>query len=613
MSSRFTDSSRAPAAYAGFGVALALSFAWCGVARAQTTTKTFIDYFQPTPIACPLTTTAWGCTATGSTPPNCVAGMGVVPRDTCNGIESPTNPPGYYYWDGTVILAPDGTYHLFADRWAGSTGFNPGWQGSDPIHAVGGKNALGPYTDKGYAYSNGSFGSDSHHGHNSEVVTLLNGTYAMIVSEVVPFTIFTASSLDGPWTPCSGSPGSGLSVPSGFGGNTNYASNVSLVVRPDGNFEITQRHGLIALSTTGICGSYKAQQPTNTYPSSEAIPSQNNASIYPNRQKHTDPMGPSTVESTYTLAEDPVIWFSGGQYHVLYDYPDDRVGYHLTSTDGIHNWTDQGLAYDPRDAQKIFSYTDGTVDHWYKMERPGVVVENGLVTHVTFAVSDVDKNNQISAGTNHGSKVIVVPFDGVTFDKDTGTTGAGGAGGGGSAGGPGTGGNQGSGGAAGSSGGIGGGRGGTGGAGGSMATGGHSGAAGGSSSGTGGIGGSSGGGDTGGGSSGAGGTGGSAVTGGAGGSIGTGVGGSGTGGSHASGGSTGGGSSGTLGTGGSGTGGSATQSGSGGAGNTGGDSNSSGCSCTSSGSGEPSHGAAAFLLALIAVSLGRGRRRSSVR
>jgi MYXO-CTERM domain-containing protein len=215
-------------------------------------------------------------------------------------------------------------------------------------------------------------------------------------------------------------------------------------VRPDGNFEITQRHGLIALSTTGICGPYKAQQPTNTYPSSEAIPAQFSASIYPNRQKHLDSLGPSTVESTYTLAEDPVIWFSGGQYHVLYDYPDDRVGYHLTSSDGIHNWTDQGLAYDPRYAQQIFSYTDGTVDHWYKMERPGILIENGHVTHVTFAVSDVDKNNQIAAGSNHGSKVIVVPFDGVTFDSDTGVGGSGGTGG--------TGGSSGTGGATGSGG-----------------------------------------------------------------------------------------------------------------------------------------------------------------
>jgi len=243
----------------------------------------------------------------------------------------------------------------------------------------------------------------------------------MVVSEVVPWTILTSKSVDGPWTPCPGSPGPGLSIPSsGFGGNNSYASNVSVVVRPDGNFESIQRHGVIALSTTGVCGPYKAQQPTNTYQSSDAVPAASKASIFPNRQKHLDPLGPSRVEGTYSVAEDPVIWYSGGLYHVLYDYPGDRVGYHLTSVDGIHNWTDRGYAYDPRDAKKLFSYTDGTVSHWFKMERPQILVQNGLITHVTFAVADVNKDNQIPAGSNHGSKVIVIPFDGVAFDKDFG-------------------------------------------------------------------------------------------------------------------------------------------------------------------------------------------------
>jgi len=96
-------------AHACLGIASALSFGLCGVARAQMTTKTSIDYFQATPITCPLTTNTWGCTATGSTPSNCVAGVGVLPWDTCNGIESATNPPGYYYWDGSIIRASDGT------------------------------------------------------------------------------------------------------------------------------------------------------------------------------------------------------------------------------------------------------------------------------------------------------------------------------------------------------------------------------------------------------------------------------------------------------------------------------------------------------------------------
>jgi hypothetical protein len=368
------------------------------------------------------------------------------------------------------------------------------------------------------------------------------------------------------------------------------------VVRPDGNFEIIQRHGLIALSTSGICGPYKAQQPTNTYPSSEAIPSQNSASIYPNRQKHSDPMGPPAVESTYTVAEDPVIWFSGGQYHVLYDYPGDRVGYHLTSSDGIHGWTDQGLAYDPRYAQQIFSYTDGTVDHWYKMERPGVVLENGILTHVTFAVSDVNKDNQISAGTNHGSKVIVVPFDGVGFNSDTGVSGMGGAGGNaGSAGNVGSGGKSGSGGAAGSSagtGGRGGGAAGTGGPVGAGAAGQSSGAAGG---------------------------GGSAASAGMRGSGTGGQGGSGAGASNGRGGSSaghsgslGGATGGTPATGGAGSGG-VGQSGSSGSRSdtrsTGNGGSSSGCSCRTAG-GQFGDGASLVALGLVAVGF-RRRRRSA--
>lgn len=64
------------------------------------------------------------------------------------------------------------------------------------------------------------------------------------------------------------------------------------------------------------------------------------------------------------------------------------------------------------------------------MERPGVVLENGHPTHITWAVADVDKDNKIPGNSNHGSKIIVVPFDGVAFDAHFGdgtTDGSGGA------------------------------------------------------------------------------------------------------------------------------------------------------------------------------------------
>jgi MYXO-CTERM domain-containing protein len=380
-------------------------------AHAQTK-KTFIDYLRPTPVTCsPLSSATWGV-------------AGVLPRDICNGIESAKGvgvPPDYYYWDGKIIRAGDGKYHLFMSTWAGSAGFNPGWTGSESYHAVSSGGVLGPYERQDYVFSN----NGSHHGHNTSACELPGGGYAVVVSEVVPFTIYQSSSLDGPWTACP-NPSGELIRTNGVnaGSDTHWDSNVSLTPREDGKFEIVQRHGLIALADS-LCGPYLMQKPTWTYPKAN-LPSID--SIYPHRTSQPDP---EITNPTYDWEEDPTIWYSGGRYHVLYQSSTDRVGYELSSPDGVHDWTDGGLAYDPRMYQKIFGYEDSsTYTKWYKMERPGVVLEDGHVTHVTWAVADVDKDNQIPAGSNHGSKIIVVPFDGVGFDAG-GAAGAGGNGAGG--------------------------------------------------------------------------------------------------------------------------------------------------------------------------------------
>jgi hypothetical protein len=92
-----------------------------------------------------------------------------------------------------------------------------------------------------------------------------------------------------------------------------------------------------------------------------------------------------------------------------------RKAMHFTSADGIHNWVNMGLAYDP--TSDFVRYTDGTVNHWYKAERPGVFLQNGHVTAFSFSVIDVDKTLDLANDT-HGSKIIVVPFDGASFDRD---------------------------------------------------------------------------------------------------------------------------------------------------------------------------------------------------
>jgi hypothetical protein len=351
----------------------------------QAADKTFIDYFKPTPIIGALTTNTWGA-------------PGILPRDPQNGLEDPnlkdlpsvtTNgqpdatAKKWYYWDGQIIRSPSGKYFMFASRWDQSKGHG-GWGGSSAVYAVS-DNLFGPYIDKGLIWPdviNGVAGR----GHNVTALVLPDGRYAVLISETRPGSIYISESLEGPWK----FQGPVSFTTNEFSGNARrLGSNMSMMVRPDGNFEIVQRSGLVLISTNGVMGPYAVQGP----------------SVYP-----------KTIDGKLVRnLEDPVVWFSGGLYHIVVNSWSARKAYHLTSTDGIHNWTLRGLAYDP--TADFVRYTGGTVNHWNKMERPGVYIENGHVAAVTLASIDIPKE-QDTGDMPHGSKVVVIPFDGVTFDAD---------------------------------------------------------------------------------------------------------------------------------------------------------------------------------------------------
>ena len=324
--------------------------------------KTLMDYFLPTPIIGSLVSNVWGA-------------PGVFPRDPQNGLEDQTMKQ-WCYWDGQIIKGPDGKYHMFASRWDQSRGHN-GWGSSLAVHAVSDK-VTGPYVDKGLCWPDNQGGK----GHNVTALVLPDGRYAVVVSETRPGDVFVSKSLDGPWEQLGS-----IKVETNSFGRARM-SNVSIMVRPDGDFEIVPRSGAIWISKDGILGPYKIQGPS-VYPQVAGLPLRN--------------------------LEDPVVWYSGGLYHIVVNGWSDRKAYHITSPDGINNWTFRGLAYDPR--MDFVRYTDGTVNHWDKMERPGVLIENGHVTAFTLAVLDVEKNQERGNDT-HGSKVVVIPFDGTALDAD---------------------------------------------------------------------------------------------------------------------------------------------------------------------------------------------------
>lgn len=342
--------------------------------------KPFIAYFRPIPVRGRLSTTAWGTREVGS-------------RDPANGLED-AGMTRWNYWDGQVLRGRDGKYRLFASRWDQALG-HKAWGGSKAVLAVS-DSLLGPYRDRGLIWP----GDESGLGHNVTALRLPDGRYAVVVSETRDGTVFVSKSIDGPFRklgtiaidqsryPLLKTPGDRVGTP---GTLPRRLSNASVMLRPDGAFQIIPRSGQVLISRTGILGPYRVMG-DSVYFGFSGIP-QRDMRAY----------------------EDPVVWYSGGWYHIIVNHWRERRAYHLLSRDGITGWRFQGLAYEPGAA--FVRYADGTSNHWNKLERPGVVIEDGHVTAMTFAVTDTPKESQLGSN-GHGSKVIVVPFDGAAMDRD---------------------------------------------------------------------------------------------------------------------------------------------------------------------------------------------------
>jgi hypothetical protein len=337
--------------------------------RAQAASQ-LMDYYKPTPIIGPLSSTCWGAAQVG-------------PRDQSNGLEDKTL-ANYVYWDGSIIKGPDSTYHLFCSRWDQTNG-HTGWMCcSKAVHATS-KNLYGPYTDKGLAFT-----ENDGAGHNVGILQLKTGDpagkqYALTLSGgfgAGSGRMYGANSLDGPWTYLGR-----ISTVSGTSMDVN--GNLQIILRPDGKYEAINNSGVTAISDNFL-GPYKPQ-PT-FYPGIKGIPN-------------------------VGRIEDPTIWYSGGKYHWVCNQWDIVKAFHFTSLDGSTNWKlEPGHAYEA--STSFVRYTDNTANHWAHYERPRPYLENGHIVAFTFAAINVEKDAD-KANDQNGSKIIVVPFDGEKFDTDT--------------------------------------------------------------------------------------------------------------------------------------------------------------------------------------------------
>ncbi len=275
----------------------------------------------------------------------------VVPRYIDNGLEDNE----WSYWGGNAKLAKDGRYHLYVCRWAeNSPKGHMQWPWSEVVHAVS-DDSLGSYRVLD------TLGK----GHNPEVFRLSDGRYVVYVMN----GYYIADTVNGPWKykKFQFEP-RGRRIIEGL-------SNLTFAQREDGSYLMVCRGGGVWLSQTGIS---PYQQVTDKR-------------VYP------------PVEGAF---EDPVVWRTNVQYHLIVNDWYGRIAYYLRSKDGIDWKVEPGEAYLPGLAR----YEDGTVVDWYKYERIKVLQdEYGRATQAHFAVIDVPKK-QDKANDKHSSKHICIPL-----------------------------------------------------------------------------------------------------------------------------------------------------------------------------------------------------------
>ncbi|MBN1608194.1 MAG: glycoside hydrolase family protein [Polyangiaceae bacterium] len=340
----------------------------------QAAPQQWMDYFQATPIVGSLSSTCWGAAQVG-------------PRDPSNGLEDKAM-TSWNYWDGGIIKDEQtGVYHMFASRWSQSNGHNGWMSDSHCVHATS-TDLYGPYADEGLCFTdNGGMC------HNVNALELKAGdtsgkAFAITCSGSVAGSgrVYGADSLEGPWTYL----GDLKLDTNGYDVRFSSGDNFRTILRPDGKYECI--NGTIGLSDN-VLGTYEAQM----------------------AGKFTDVVPGHIVDSCRNNMEDPYLFHSGNQYHVFYNCWSAKKAYFYSSPDGIHDWKmEEGYGYDP--TSDMVRYTDGTVNHWELLERPSVYLEDGHAVAMTFAAINVPKD-QDTPNSGNGSKVIVVPVDGPSFDS----------------------------------------------------------------------------------------------------------------------------------------------------------------------------------------------------
>ena len=299
----------------------------------------------------------------------------------------------YWVWCGSVIRGEDQRFHMFASRWPKWLPMHPGWLAASEIVRAVSDTPEGPYEyqetvlpARGAEYWDGRSTHNPHivkHG-DTYLLYYMGSTHPL--PEPVPGDEFglddprcivarankriglaTSNSIFGPWkrevTPL---------LPTRPGHFDSFLiSNPAPCVHDDGSvlliYKARQYEGNVHGNMT--IGAAYAEHWSGPYHVISDKP------VFPPEKIHI---------------EDPFLWHTKGGYELIAKDMDGQLtgerhgGIHTLSVDGL-NWE---LCADPRAYSRTLRWEDGVIRTMGNLERPFLLFQDGVPTHLFAAVSD---------------------------------------------------------------------------------------------------------------------------------------------------------------------------------------------------------------------------------
>ena len=296
----------------------------------------------------------------------------------------------FWTWCGSVVEDDCGLFHMFASAWEKSVPFAPNWLTNSRIVRAESPVPEGPYTYCGDVLPprHASFwdGRMTHnptiHRWNDLYLLFYTGTTFSepppgpgdVVSEEMyqacrsrqRIGLAVAESPEGPWRrpdgPC-------LEPRSGHW-DSFMMTNPAPCVLPNGGILLLYKSSGDAAGPIRY-GVAKAESPMGPF-------------------RRVGPDGPIVFDQPDVAYEDAYVWLQGDQFQMLFNdlsgvfTGEARAGAHAISGDGVH-WrlNDPSKAYSRR-----VRWSDGTVTTQGSVERPQLLIRNGIPTHLFCATSD---------------------------------------------------------------------------------------------------------------------------------------------------------------------------------------------------------------------------------